>query len=86
MTLQQIAKDTCIVRNTAGQKGRTISVVPGSSASRYLHHGRIILDEGAPALRFETKGLETGLVCLSGIAKITAGGQSFTTSLDFQVV
>ena len=55
MTLQQIAKDTCIVRNTAGKKGRTVSIVPGSAASRYLHHGRIILDEGDPAVRFDNE-------------------------------
>jgi 5-deoxy-glucuronate isomerase len=78
MTLQQIAKDTCIVRNTAGQKGRTISVVPGSSASRYLHYGRIILDKGDPALRFETNELETGLVCLNGTATVKADDRSFT--------
>src|SRR4029450_8490230 len=78
MTLQQIAKDTCIVRNTAGQKGRTISVVPGSSASRYLHYGRIILDKRDPALRFETNELETGLVCLNGTATVKADDRSFT--------
>ena len=49
MTLQQIAKDTCIVRNTAGKKGRTIAVAPGTAASRYLHYGRIILDAGDAA-------------------------------------
>ena len=46
MTLQQIAKDTCIVRNTAGQKGRTLAIEPGTTASRYLHYGRIVLDTG----------------------------------------
>ena len=78
MTLQQIAKDTCIVRNTAGKKGRTVSIVPGSAASRYLHHGRIILDEGDPAVRFDNESLETGLVCLNGSAQVKAAGQSFT--------
>ena len=78
MTLQQIAKDTCIVRNTAGKKGRTVSIVPGSAASRYLHHGRIILDEGDPAVRFDNEALETGLVCLNGSAPVKAAGQAFT--------
>ena len=78
MTLQQIAKDTCIVRNTAGRKGRTISVEPDSTASRYLRYGRIILDEADAPLRFETGELETGLVCLRGTATVTSGDRSFT--------
>src|SRR5215210_4625948 len=77
MTLQQIARDTCIVRNTAGAKGRTISVQPGSVASRYLHYGRIILDEGDAPIRFDTNTLETGLVCLKGSTTIKAEGESF---------
>jgi len=55
MTLQQIAKDTCIVRNTAGRKGRTLSVGPGATASPYLHYGRIVLDAGGAPVRFDTK-------------------------------
>jgi 5-deoxy-glucuronate isomerase len=78
MSLQQIAKDTCIVRNTAGRKGRTIAVSPGSTASRFLHYGRIVLDAGDAPLRFETGGMETGLVCLKGSAAVRANGESFT--------
>jgi 5-deoxy-glucuronate isomerase len=77
MSLQQIAKDTCIVRNTAAKKGRHTSIVPGSTASRYLHYGRIVLDKGNPPLRFETNQLETGLVCLNGSATVRANGESF---------
>jgi len=76
MTLQQIAKDTCIVRNTASRKGRHLSILPGSTASRYLHYGRIVLDQGEP-LRFDTKALETGLVCLNGSATVRADGRTF---------
>src|SRR5262245_26206663 len=78
MTLQQIAKDTCIVRNTASKKGRTEAIAPGSAASRYLHYGRIVLDAGDAPIRFETGPRETGLVCLNGGATVRAGGQSFT--------
>ena len=78
MTLQQIAKDTCIVRNTAGQKGRTLAIEPGSTASRYLHYGRIVLDQGDAPIRFDTKALETGLVCLKGSATVKANGDSYT--------
>jgi len=77
MSLQQIAKDTCIVRNTAAQKGRHLSIVPGSTASRYLHYGRIVLDKNDAALRVDTNQLETGLVCLNGSATVRANGESF---------
>ena len=77
MSLQQIAKDTCIVRNTAGHKGRTVAVEPGA-ASRYLYYGRIVLDEGDAPIRFDTGERETGLVCLKGSATVRANGQAFT--------
>ena len=77
MTLQQITKDTCIVRNTAARKGRNAAIVPGSTASRYLHYGRIALDAGEAPIRFDTKERETGLVCLNGSATVRANGQSF---------
>jgi 5-deoxy-glucuronate isomerase len=78
MSLQQIAKDTCIVRNTAARKGRNLSIVPGTTASRYLHYGRIVLGAGDAPLRFDTKELETGLVCLNGSATVRANNESFT--------
>jgi len=78
MTLHEIAKDTCIVRNTAARKGRTIAVEPDSTASRYLRYGRIILDEGDAPIRFETGALETGLVCLRGTATVTVADRPFT--------
>jgi 5-deoxy-glucuronate isomerase len=76
--MEHIAKDTCLVRNTAAKKGRTQAVVPGKTASKYLHYGRIILDAGDAPLRFDTKQLETGLVCLNGSATVRTGDQSFT--------
>src|SRR6476659_6830209 len=78
MSLQQIAKDTCIVRNTAARKGRTLAVGPGDTASRYLHYGRIVMDSGDAAIRFDTRELETGLVCLKGSANVRANNESFT--------
>src|SRR6266568_7968243 len=78
MSLQQIAKDTCIVRNTAARKGRHLSVVPGSTASRYLHYGRIVLDTSDAPIRFDTNQLETALVCLKGSATVRANNESFT--------
>jgi 5-deoxy-glucuronate isomerase len=76
-TTQALAANTCIVRNTAAQKGRTHAVAPGATASRYLHYGRIILDAGDPPLRFATGELETGLVCLHGSAIVGADAASY---------
>ena len=77
MSLQQLAKDTCIVRNTAGHKGRTLAVEPGA-ASRYLYYGRIVLDAGDAPIRFDTNQLETGLICLKGSATVRANNETFT--------
>ena len=72
-----ITSSTCIVRNTASRKGRTTSVAPGTTAAKNLHYGRIILDAADSPLRFETKGLETGLIGLGGSASVRAEGQTF---------
>jgi len=75
---EQIAKDTCIVRNTGATKGRTHAVVPGKTATKYLHYGRIILDAGDAPVKFDSDDKETGLICLKGSAKVRVGDQSFT--------
>ena len=72
-----INTSTCIVRNTASKKGRTTAVAPGTTAAKHLRYGRIILDAGDPAVRFETRDLETGLVCLRGGADVKTEGQTF---------
>jgi 5-deoxy-glucuronate isomerase len=77
LTLQEISNDTCIVRNTGAKKGRTLSIVPGSTASRYLYYGRIVLGAGDAPVRFDDKERETGLVCLNGTATVTANGKAF---------
>ena len=77
MMTSTIAAPTCVVRNTAAKKGRTRSVVPGPTAARHLHYGRIILDTGDAPVRFGTNDLETGLVCLRGAAKIDVDGTFF---------
>jgi 5-deoxy-glucuronate isomerase len=75
---EQIAKDTCIVRNTAAAKGRTQAVAPGTSSMKHLHYGRIILDAGDAPVNFNTSEMETGLICLKGSASVRAGDQAFT--------
>jgi 5-deoxy-glucuronate isomerase len=78
MTLHEIAKDTCIVRNTGATRGRTVAIAPGTKASRHLHYGRIVLGAGDRPLRFDTGGMETGLVCLNGSAVVGANSERFT--------
>ena len=78
MTTETLSPSTCIVRNTAGAKGRTLAVAPGSAPTRHLHYGRIILAAGDAPLRFTTGQMETGLVCLKGSATVQAEGASCT--------
>lgn len=77
ITNQPITTESCLVRNTHGQKGRTRSVAPGTTAARHLHYGRIILDAGDEAIRFATGEHETSLICLQGQATVSVGENSF---------
>jgi len=76
-TIQNVTPETCIIRNTAARRGRTRSVMPGSTAARHLHYGRIILDPNDKPISFDTAGLETGLICLGGGATITVDGSRY---------
>ena len=76
MPIPSITNRSCIVRNTAGRRGRTESVSPGSTATRYLHYGRIILDPGDEPVAFETGERETGLIGLAGSSSILVDGAS----------
>jgi 5-deoxy-glucuronate isomerase len=78
MTRQTIALETCVVRNTASRRGRTFAVEPGTTASRHLRYGRIILDKADQALAFNTGGLETGFIGMRGTATIGVDGTSYT--------
>ncbi len=80
MITETLAPETCVVRGTASRKGRTHAVVPGTTSSRYLHYGRIILDGAADAVAFATTEMETGLVCLRGSATVTADDVTHTLS------
>jgi 5-deoxy-glucuronate isomerase len=79
-THESITASTCIVRDTAARKGRTTAVAPGTTASRHLRYGRVILDAGDMPVRFDTGGDETGFVCLRGTAVITVDGAAETLS------
>jgi 5-deoxy-glucuronate isomerase len=78
MQLEAIEKRTCIVRNTAGMPGRTISVEPGKTASRHLFDGRSVLGLGDEPIRFDTGDKETGLIVLGGHASVVVDGQPFS--------
>jgi len=78
VTIETIAPGTCIVRDTASRKGRTRAVAPGTTASRHLHYGRIILDANETPLTFGTGGFETALIGLGGTATVVAEGQTFS--------
>jgi 5-deoxy-glucuronate isomerase len=79
--METLAANTCVVRNTASQKGRHHAVLPETTAMRYLQYGRIILDAGGAPLRFDTNANETALVCLRGAATIDADGDSYALGL-----
>jgi 5-deoxy-glucuronate isomerase len=72
-----ITPETCFVPQTHKGKGRRTAVVPGSTAARYLHYGRITLDAADAPESFYSEEHETGLICLKGAATVTTGGESF---------
>src|SRR5215204_5705444 len=76
--LEPIKRETCVVRSTGTQWGRTSSVRPGETASRNLFYGRIRIDAGGEPIAFENGDHETGLVCLNGSGTVTTNGQTFT--------
>lgn len=75
--LNTISKETCFVAGTDKGKGRRAAVVPGETAARYLHYGRITMDAGDAPIEFENNDHETGLICLKGEAEVLTGGESY---------
>jgi 5-deoxy-glucuronate isomerase len=82
--METIAPGTCVVRDTASRKGRTQAVAPGTTASRYLHYGRIILDASDKPLTFGTGEFETALICLGGTATVVCSGGTAPLSAEGQ--
>jgi len=72
-----INQETCVVRGTHRQKGRTRWLAPEKAAVRHLHYGRIILDAGDRPLEFSTETHETGLICLRGAASAEVAGKAY---------
>lgn len=77
IALENINRETCLVRGTHKNKGRNISVTPKNTATRFLHYGRIILEAGDEPLSFENETHETGLICLNGSGTVSADGAVF---------
>jgi 5-deoxy-glucuronate isomerase len=73
--LSVIDAQTCVVRDTARERGRHISVRPGETAARHLHYGRIVLE--GESITFDTEDRETGLVGLKGNALVEVGGERY---------
>jgi 5-deoxy-glucuronate isomerase len=69
-----------VFRNTGAQTGRHISVTPANSTNVHLSYGRIRLDKDTTCVSFKNDGQETGLIVLSGAARVNMGGQSFDLS------
>jgi 5-deoxy-glucuronate isomerase len=78
IALEPIKRETCVVKGTDKQKGRTLSVEPGATASRNLFYGRVILDGSDEPLALETGERETGLICLKGSATVSTGEEAYT--------
>jgi hypothetical protein len=85
MNVQTIAPNTCVVRDTAARKGRTRSVAPGKTASRYLHYGRIILDAGDATVRFDSGEMETAFIGMKGTAIVRVNGQDYPLEVRLAV-
>lgn len=77
ITQNPINAETCFVPKTHEGHGRRTVVAPGPTAARYLHYGRISLDAGDAAIEFSNNDHETGLICLKGGARVSAGDDSF---------
>src|SRR3990172_3683870 len=75
--MNALTPETCVVRNTASRKGRSLAVAPGTTAARHLHYRRIILAAVDAPIRFPTGEQETGLIALKGRATVVAQGRTF---------
>jgi 5-deoxy-glucuronate isomerase len=74
ITQGQESIERMIFRKTNANIGRHISVSPENSTMQHLAYGRIILDPSNAMVSFSNGDRETGLICLSGHAKVKANG------------
>ncbi len=76
--LEPIKRETCVVKGTHLPRGRTNAVAPGKTAARNLHYGRIRIEAGDDPIEYKNGTHETGLICLNGKARVSAGDDQFT--------
>lgn len=69
-----------VFRGTHRHLGRKMCVTPSNSTNRHLHYARIVLGGSERSASYETGELETGLIVLSGEARVEVGGQSHEIS------
>src|SRR5579872_7075382 len=67
---------TMVFRKTNSRSGRHVAVTPENSTNRHLSYARIILDADVRSVSFANPSQETGLIVLSGSAKVTSEGQA----------
>jgi len=60
------------------KKGKHMLITPANSYMKYLSYGRITMDSGTKPEVIETGGEEVALICVSGKADITFGGESYS--------
>ena len=77
MSLETNISSRMIFRKTNAGLGRHITVTPTNSTNRHLSYGRIILNSQRPTVSFHNGDQETGLIVLSGAAKVSVDGQHF---------
>jgi len=76
-TQTQAAFEKMIFRKTNARTGRYLSVTPQNSTMRHLAYGRVILNSSQPSVSFSNEDRETGLICLSGKARVKSAGKEF---------
>jgi 5-deoxy-glucuronate isomerase len=78
MSTQRISDaDKMVFRKTNQHLGRRIFVTPANSTNEHLSYGRIILNSSQPSVSFHNGGQETGLICLSGSARVQTSAKQY---------
>jgi 5-deoxy-glucuronate isomerase len=75
-TQTRVFPEKMIFRNTHSHVGRHISVTPANSTNEHLAYGRIILNSATASVSFSNNNRETGLIVLSGEARVDVAGQT----------
>ena len=70
-----------ICRDTASKPGRRIYLSPKNSPLKHITYGRIILKNGMKPVVLRSKTHETGLICMSGNARILLDGRAHAVGM-----